>query len=253
LTRFNPAYTSLKTLNITYQTPQETLLTTPVTLPTSEPATPQVGYTIANAHLPTLSLSVYNKVWVAHVYAAGKFVTAGTLYWRMKKNGSSIANGSTSVGANTFYTVSAHFYDVNVGDILEIALWSSVTDSNYDYKALAVSVTRIIPFNKPRFLINVECPTQTPFPTLTLGNPSPSDVYFLAIYSDDKLNYTTYSGAVSTKIVMVGDTYGLFQKYFGDNTTKNSANVRTDATYRPKYDRDARAVSQFKFRGLRVD
>ena len=135
MVRVTPLFTSRKVLNITYKSAQETLLATPQTLPTAEPATPQIGYTVAEADLPTLSMSVYSKKWVAYVIGAGKFVTIGTLYWRMKKNGASVATGSYSVDSNYYYTVSAYFFDVAVGDLLELALWSTRTDSNWDYKA----------------------------------------------------------------------------------------------------------------------
>ena len=118
-----PLLTSRKILNITYQTPQETLLGTPETLPTTEPATPQISYTVTSGDLPTFNMPLFKKIWVALLYGAGKAVTAATIYWRMKKNGASVATGSGSVAANTFYTWSCGFYDVAVGDVLELALW----------------------------------------------------------------------------------------------------------------------------------
>jgi hypothetical protein len=47
-------YTDWQTLNITYKPAQETLLATPQTLPTSEPATPQISYTVETIHFPSI-------------------------------------------------------------------------------------------------------------------------------------------------------------------------------------------------------
>lgn len=248
MTRLTPQLTNLKIFDITYPK-QETLLDTPETLPTSEPSTPQIGYTVQESDLPALNF--YKKIWVAFVFGAGKFPTAGTLYWRMKKNGSSVATSSASVSTNYYYTVNAFFYDVKVGDVLELALWSNVSDSNWDYKALSVLVTRIIPIKirllKPCTLV------LTTRPVLSLGNPSVYSTDSLRIHHDDfTLESITASKTYNSLYFSDTAIYGLCRIYNGDINYPNNAVVRTSASYRPYYHRNY-VPSQIKLRGVRID
>jgi hypothetical protein len=241
--------TSLKTLNITYQTPLETLLDTPETLPTTEPATPQIKYTLASGDFPTLSIDVYSKIWVDTVFAAGKFVTAGTLYWRLKKNGVSLSTGSGSVGSGTFYTLNSGFYDVKVGDVLEIALWSSVSDSNWDYKAHQVLVTRVLPFRNIPQLSPCNF-TGVTTQSLTLGNPSVQGYYAYIPYHDDVSLGWTYT-TKNFRGLYCGPTYGTFRIRKGDESYPNAAVLTASSTYRPYYHSNY-IVTQMVFRGLKV-
>ena len=250
MTRLTPLLTSRKVLDITYQTPQETLLSTPETLPTSEPTTPQIGYTVAEAHLPTFSFKPYRPVWVAMVFGAGKFTTSGTLYWRMKRNGTSVATSSTSVSANTFYTCQAYFYNVSIGDVLELALWSSVSGSNWDYKAYQIQVTRLIPFNKPRLLSPCDFSTVGSQPYLSLGNPHVFGTGLLYPYHDDRALPSTV-GATYTSLYPK-DTFGLYRIYRGDSINLNYADVLTHLTYRPCYYNHL-VPTRIIMRGVRID
>jgi len=246
--RLSPSYTSKKTLNITYQTPQETLLATPETLPTTEPATPQIGYTVADADLPAFNMGVYAKNWVASIYGGGKFVTAGTVYWRMKKNGVSVANGNYAINAAYWYTVSAFFYDVAVGDVLELALWSSVADSNWDYEAYQIQVTRLILMNKPRLLAPCNITALSAQPALTLGTPNAStgNLYVQHLDLSFQISAATNFDSLQLK------TYGIFRIYAGDINYSNTASVLKSTGYRPFYYRGY-VPTQIVLRGLRVD
>jgi hypothetical protein len=250
MTRLNPIFTSLKTLNITYQTPQETLLGSPETLPTSEPATPQISYTVAQSDLPTLNMSPYQKKWVAVLIGAGKAVTAASISYRMKKNGASVASGAGSVSAGYYYTRHCFFYDVAVGDVLELALWSNQTDSNWDYKAYQIQVSRLILLNKPRLLAPCNFAALATHPVLTLGNPS-STTGSLYTYHIDQY-FMTISGATSLDTIYPKNTYGMFRIYYGDYAYSNSSIVRTDAAYRPYYYRNY-VPTQIIMRGVKTD
>lgn len=251
MTRVTPLLTSRKTLNINYKAASETLLATPETLPTTEPATPQIGFTVASADLPTFGMDAYKKIWVALVIGAGRFVTAGTLYWRMKKNGASVATGSVTVSTNYYYTVNAFFYNVAVGDLLELALWSSVTDSGWDYKAYQVQVSRLILMNKPRLLVPCNFSSITAQPVLTLGNPLVAATNVLYPYHLD-IGLPTISAAINYASLQPGDLYGMFRIYRGDVLTSNTALARTSSAYRPYYDRNY-VPSQMIMRGCRID
>lgn len=236
---------SRKTFTITFASPRENLQETPTTLPTSEPETPQVSYTVQSSDMPTLNPRPYSCKYIAVVYAAGKFVTAGTLYWRMKKNGSSVRTGSSSISANNYYTVNAFFFDVDVGDVLEIALWSDQTDSDWDYDAIFVYVTRFQPFNlhSPRKVILAQIRMyneNATYPTLTQGNPSKWISYYPFEWCNEKIDdyvgLWSITGDVSINFWSPSETRGLWCiKYHGDLSRQNDAIIRTDSTYRPKY------------------
>lgn len=242
--RLNPQFGSLKVVNVTYQTPQETLLGTPEILPTTEPGTPQAGYTVAAGNLPTFSTKLYSVKYIGVVFAAGKFVTAGTLSWRMKKNGVSVNTGTAAVTANTFYTVNAFFLDVVAGDVLEIALWSNQIDSNYDYKALWINFTRpflVNPLNNNQIIANlsITCTTVS-YPILTLGNPlKVTSNYPVWIIDAEGIGLNILingGGPWNGKWRTIHATYGSYRYgNLGDNSNSNTAIIYTDATYRPKH------------------
>jgi hypothetical protein len=249
--RLNPNFTGLKTLTITYRTPQETLLSTPQTLPTAEPASPQVRYTVTSADLPVMSIGVHRAIYTAALYAGGRFATAGTLYWRMRRNGVSVTTGSASVSANAYYTVNAGFFNINVGDVLEISLWSSVTDSQFDYSAFQVQVTRIIPLRRRRLLMPCNVTSVGNQPTLSLGAPSVATNYGYQIIHADAL-IVSFTDPRNLPAIYVGGTYGIYRIGLGDWQILNSAIVLTSATYRPYYTRDV-VPTTIVFRGVSLD
>lgn len=244
MVRVYPFIGSRKTFTITFQTPEESLLSTPETLPTTEPATPQVRFTLDSEKFPVISPKPYSVKYIAVVYAAGKFTTAGTLYWRMKKNAASVATGSTSVPTNNFYTVNAWFLDVAPGDVLEISLWSSVSDSNWDYKAYFIYPTRFLPFNPlgGRILYyDVRLTNDsTTHPTLTLGNPikwNPNYPFRGEIEGQTPYAWYIHTyGTVAFRYISPNTTLGLWRIWcHGDGGNPNTAVALTSATYRPYY------------------
>jgi hypothetical protein len=255
MTRVTPTFGSRKTLNFTYQNPQETLLSTPETLPTSEPATAQISYTVQDGYLPATSLSLASKKYIAYLIGAGKFTTAGTLGWRMKKNGSSVATSSASVSANTFYTLCAFFHDVALNDTLEIALWSNQTDSNWDYKACSIYLSRPLPFN-----VSLLSPVNftgytTSYPNLTLGSPSVqgSDTYWIFVSENGYMWGNMFYSAVPKTVnymynTLAGGGY-LLRVVSGDESNKNNAVIYQHASYRPYYRRPCLPTS-INFRRL---
>jgi len=250
MARLSPSYTSLKTLEITYRPAKETLLSTPEILPTSEPTTPQISYTVQESDLPILNLNVYRKVWVAWIVVAGYCPSSATIYHRMLRNGSSVSTGSSSVSARYYYTRIFYFYNVNVGDVLEVKLWSSATDSDWRYKAYQIQVTRIIPLSKIRLLSPCNIVSVDTQPTLTLGNPSVYASYLYYVFHLDGL-YGSYSSTVNFACLYVGDILGLYRINYGDITYANSSTILTSTTYYPRYIRNY-VPTKIVFRGLIV-
>jgi hypothetical protein len=242
-------YTDWQTLNITYKPAQETLLATPQTLPTSEPATPQISYTIQESDLPTLSLTPKSKKWCAIVYVGGKFVTAGTIYGKLLKNGASVEESNGSIPANVFWTKGFRCYDIQIGDVLDVKLWSSVTDSNWDYKALHVTVSRIILASFPKQLRQVQI-TVDRHPKLTLGNPYAYTMTYVRLYFEDAVvMYAPDIPSTHTfQCLYMGDDYGIYRIGIGDFGT---GLWRNNSTYRPYYDYNV-TPTKLVLRGINV-
>jgi hypothetical protein len=104
-----------------------------VTLPTSEPATAQISYTIQASDLCTISPSVPMKNFaVIHVH--GKGGTAGSLSYRTIKNTVSQATASLAYSANFYLNCTFHnIGEVQIGDVIEIKLWSNQSDAYIDF------------------------------------------------------------------------------------------------------------------------
>jgi hypothetical protein len=221
-----------------YQTwsKQETLLATPETLPTTEPTDPQVSYTVASEDLPVFTFPPKKKVYTAQVVVAGRFVTAGTVYYMMLKNGNTVIAGSGSVSANYYWTWNCGFYDVAVGDVLAVKLWSSVTDSDWRHKGMTVMATRVAPF-LDRVYRNILYSLNLA-PAYTLGNPSGVNQGLRVIGMDTASYWDNIVADKTYEVQYPKSTYGLYRLGTGDYTENNSAYLRTSSTYYPTYNRN---------------
>jgi hypothetical protein len=138
------AYGNLKIFTIQTATPREVSLGT-ITLPTVEGATDQISFTIQDSDLPTITPNPVSMKYVACVVASGKCVTAATVNYRILKNGSSVVSSNSTGVANQFWTHS-HFrwFDVVVGDTLDVRMWSNQTDTNLDYACIMIYPASIV-------------------------------------------------------------------------------------------------------------
>jgi hypothetical protein len=242
MTRVTPLLTSKKVLDFTYPDVQETTIT-PETLPTSEPTDPQIVYTVTEADLVQLSLNVFQRIEIALLNASGQFITAGTLSYRMVKNGGSVLSGAFAVSTNYYYRLGCYFYNVAVGDVLGIKLWSNQTDSNWDVKTFWMDVTRITPLNKPRGLCNVQVAV-----AVQRFSGANGALYY---YLHDNFDYTT-AAAFTVPLWYPAATYRMFRVSRGDVMYPNNKESATGST-RPDRKGGNYVPSQIIFRGLRID
>jgi hypothetical protein len=243
MTRITPLLTSRKILDFTYPDVQETTIT-PETLPTTEPTDPQIAYTVTAADLVQLSLNVFQRIEIGILNASGKVVTAATISYRMTKTGVSVKTGTFTVAANYYFRLGCYFYNVAVGDVLGIKLWSNQTDSNWDMKTFWMDVTRITPLNKPRRLYNVEVAAAVQRFSGVGGGT-------LNYYLHDNF-YSTIGTAFTIPLWYPAATYGMFRVSRGDATNSNGIESGTGAT-RPDRKGLNYVPSQIIFRGLRID
>ncbi len=257
MTRLRPTWSSRKIFNFTYQSVDENLQGTPTALPLTEPATAQVSKTVASGHLPSTDIPLASKKYIGVLVAAGQNTDAAqqTVYWRMKKNGSNVNTGSLTVAAGYYWTVEAWFYDIVVNDTLELFLWASSTNVNWDYDGYHTQFTRINFYNKYIFGLKVEAITGQP--NLTSGNPSSTGNYhFYIIHKDGNFspgasNYYYRDGTAGALFgaLYPDSTYGTYYVRFGDLQSGNDALTFTHGSYRPRYSQNP-APSKISLRYL---
>jgi hypothetical protein len=237
MTRLTPLLTSKKTLNITYATPRETLLDPVQTLPTSEPTDPQISYTVLESDLPTLSLKPFSKVWLARVLGGGQNQSgaSATVYWRMLKNGQSVATSSESVSNNYYYVVTAGFFNVQVGDVLALKIWSNQNNVILSRHGLAVHVSRIYLFskivlNKDVKIVTTNSASAQPFQYFgqTLGAAYGNTAIYNGISQISYIAYNAYT--LNIPFFAIVSPIGFIQTGLGDYTIQNSAKIATSTT-----------------------
>lgn len=141
-----PIYRGRVDVSITYPDADEAELSPGIELPTEEPATPQIAFTVGSAHLP-----IWTPYELPHTKSATLFTSsvgpgsARDVYYRVTKNGSSVATGKWGHSTSPFtYTHQfPAFPDIQIGDTLGCSLWSSGAGVVAGYKAVIVQPTRI--------------------------------------------------------------------------------------------------------------
>lgn len=230
-------YGTLKKFTLTPATPRETLNGIPTSLPIAEPGTAQISFTVQSSDLPTISPAPISLKYTAILYAAGKNTDAAsqTVSYRLLKNSISVTSGaSSSVVTNNFYTLSFYqLFDVSIGDVLEIKLWSASANVNFDYFALVILPTRV---NVGSSYLNKDVVYgSTTTATLTQGTPSVVSATSPYIYptASTTLNILIPSAGITVNAMHWNSTYNAFQVYYGDNQT--GVIGASSATIRPSY------------------
>lgn len=138
------AVSPLKTFTFTNPNARESDLGGSALLPTTEPATSQVIWTVGSGDLPSISPPAYSMKYCVWGCVSGKCTTAATLSYRIIKNGSSLATATTGGVANQFWTHNHYrWFDVVVGDVLEVRMWSTQADTTIDYSSVQVLLASI--------------------------------------------------------------------------------------------------------------
>jgi len=230
---------AVKIITIELKDAVENLQSTPTSLPTSEPAESQISITLAEADLPIVKLddspNIPTITYTALIYAGGQNTDAAsqTVYWRMLKNGSSLSNGSFSVDANYYWTITAGFFDVNAGDTIELRLWASSTNVNWDYDAHVCQCTRPFPYASGiSRILWVQTKDIVLHPNLSLGNPDNIyKRYYLA--NPQTGRWGRELTAEEEEHIELWKDY-VFRIFYGDYIPDN-ADYKTSSSYRPYY------------------
>lgn len=245
--RDNAVIGTLKTFTITPAIPRETLLGSPLTLPTSEPATAQIAFTLQQSDYPTISPFAPMR-FNPCIHASGKAgaVVTGSIFYRVSKNGVSIALASlASVAIGNFYGINFwRFLDAQPGDLLEVKLWApSATDVTLDFWGLIVYPTQPITSRQATLLKDVKFSSwsqgstngaNTINPSFSTITPSWSQQWSSLFYPDSSGSFSISSfgsPSVGFNYLCPYSTYGLFRDAQGDNSP-TAVEIRANATQR---------------------
>jgi len=218
---------------------------TPVYLPTTEPGSPQVQYTLASGDMPVLGIDFASK-YIVYLVAGCKNTDAAVAHtvqfktFRWTGSWTLVTSGSKSVPANQYWTLSAFFGGANnevaVGDQYAVSLWCADADKiDYRYKALAVMPTRLN-FDPRRMCLQDLSVTVDYWPKLT-GGSSPY-VYTkseLFVYHGTKAyaSFTTTPGTQTYSFLLPHATYKVLRAKYPDETPTVKSYDLTHATRFP--------------------
>jgi hypothetical protein len=247
---------TLKTFTINTPSARETYLSSsPVTLSTSEPATAQVSFTVGNNDLPTLTPSPVFMGNAPIIHVAGKAVTACTLTYKTFINGTQMATGTNAVTAGNNWTysfVNTQSVNAQVGDIIEVKLWSTQTNTQLDYYAFTMYPTKVA-LSKPNTILkDLTFTTDTVIThALTQGRqptPNANATQQCAVYGTTGIGLSIASGGtitipavmqMATSVVAQGVIGGQFNVYYGDSGLRTSVGFRQSSSSHPYYERNS--------------
>lgn len=242
------AHGTLKTFS--FSTPQfrETFLgdAGAITLPTVEGATNQVSFTVQLSDLPTISPTPFSMKYTASIICAGKVgASATTLNYRVFKNGTSIVQSSNaSLTATQYWTQSHHrWFDVLVGDVLDVRLWSNQLDTTLDYYALVIYPTQFS-FTKQNVIVKdlTYNTTVSATPSITQGRSAGvgnnGGLYIHPTTSPALVVAVTTGNVVFPTYVQNAGTSTYFGKVSWGDFNNNVSNIYTSATVHPDYQRN---------------
>jgi len=217
-------------VRINCKAPQETVHDPAILLPDAEPTTPQVSYTVTEGDLPDITVD-WPIIYVAVICLSGKNVGSASrrVYHSAYKNGEAVhTNHYNSVSVNYYWTHNVYFYDVKVGDVLEVSLWSNVADEvNFDYEAYQIEPTRHVP---PGTLFISAYHSENQFVLSQAPNPFYLE-YSPVLYNSSFMWAQVTSG--NNMFLTPHPEYGLWRLYSGDYNQMNSSTKTQSNTYHP--------------------
>lgn len=239
------SYGTLKETTINYPPILQEMVNMGLILPTSEPATPQISFTVQESDIPTFSgHAPFSYSIVPLLYACGKNSTVSTtLNFRMKINDVSINNGNNSgQSANFFYTYTVNRYaPVQVGDVVSFSLWSPQSDVTLDYACFTTTITRMQLAPMEAILKDVKFGVGFAYPTPTAQAPTPtmaaSTQPFVNLPSTNvgsSINVVTSSSVQHTMYALIQDpAFKIGRCSYGDtmNTIAIALNVSNKFMY----------------------
>lgn len=240
-----PLYSAPRQIGFAYPTMRETSGLTDA-LPTSEPASAQITYTIGNDDLPTLTTPI--PYWISPMIFAQGQNTSGasrTVSYRVEVNGTSIATGSSNNGTLAYWSLSAYsWWNAGAlpvaGDVLTVKLWANGSGCSLNAHALKVTPTRpLIGTKKPILWYGYDATNafameaSAPKPSWMTATPTTwVRVYVMAAATGTSNHVVEISNAGNKPpyIIYPHPTYGLFTTQYGDQWGAGAVYLMAAAT-----------------------
>lgn len=211
-------------------------------LPTTEPATAQISYTIEEGDLPSTSIPIPYRLAIFLPYAIYNGTgSARLISWRHEINGSSVNTSYINVGnnyylSNTLSIGAGYATPLVVGDVITVKLWGAASGIELRSHSFFVVPTRILygtgthpvwiaPYNTSGGTITRESIAPTPS-----WASSMSSYGYMRYYIDGNDNQllrgsTTVEGTSITPIIYVSNTYGIGAGYWDAQTLQVNSYV----------------------------
>jgi len=242
-----PTFARVGTRNIftaTLQTADETTHDPATALPTSEPGTAQASYTVASGDLPEFSSPPSDVKYIGFVYLTGRNLSGSiqTVNYASYNDTVSVKTGSRSINNDSYWTVLQSFYDIEVGDVLELAAWCDSTDMDIMNEGYQVGFSRIQP-ESDGILYNVDVGVMPNMPVFTGGNPYTIGKHYSIGIDMNLTNFVcsrnTNSNSPLQMPVMTGRKPLIYDYYFdttyGSAGGQNVAITNESTVYYPYY------------------
>lgn len=215
-----------------------------IVLPTTEPATPQISYTVQESDLVTFEGNMplsYDIIPI--LYVNGKIGAAtATLNYRLLLNGATIIQSTnTNQTANNFFTYTAGRYMVvKVGDVISMSLWANQPDVVVNYHSFTTIVTRLqlAPMNtilkEVKFGVGAAMPntTQHPTPLFTASTQS-----YISLPSDNGISAINVIINATQSVIMYAmmqhPTYKIGRANYGDTSSSVLISIDPTNKFRP--------------------
>lgn len=247
---------SLVTVTITDGTTYSYIYSTPETMPTSKPASPQLSFTVSESNVPTFSTQIKSCEYLEAAIIWG-YNTSGasqTISFEAVLNGVSKYTGTFTGTNNNYWTLLAMFEissDV-VGDVLEFYVWDASGLTTLYGKGAYVTVTHPqYEQNKQLYNVSLENATTTLLQNVPNATASGENYYLF-----DSVRLQNYYQAVNvSKEVAYSDPYTWSQYYIdpaGGAGEYNKVYGRVSSSGRPFY-RCPRFPHKTTYRVMRED
>lgn len=253
-TRYNIG--TLKTLNLSPYVSEQSDPST--ALPTAQPGTPQVSYTINTSTMtPTFSGNAgvvsYKPLYGACVSGQNTSGAAATVYYQINKNGTSFKTGNASIANNNYFTVT--FEDnSNNADKYDFYLWTTASSGvNYFYQnvwclpgRVDTGAKNLSNFNLT--LVNFANGTYFPLSGKANGNWNGNINVYPSTASNLSIAFgSTGTGTFTLPTFTSHSTYKLYQLAGEGNGAR--ADIVSNASYYPSIDANLH-VSTLNYREI---
>lgn len=235
-----------KTYTTTLATPNEVLLPpgSEIVLPTADPGTNQVSFTVQESDLPTINPTPYSVKYSAYVVVSGKNATGASVSvtYTCYKNGvavtGAIGQAQSGIANNMFWTHTHYrFYDVVPGDVLEVRCWSNTAGVTLDYYSLLLMPTRM-ELTKSLIVQDLSLTLTAPQPYLK-GAPGYQPSGSWNVYPTNSATlFASMSSSFNQPVAIITSSSNGFLGRINNGDTAMSTGVATHSTGHPQSGRN---------------